>query len=296
MKKPKGIYLILSFITLFFTGCIKDYQLDCPGRVNLTFSYTGDTNDASMFTKMIDQVTVLVFNSNGEHILTQTIDKQKLSISRGTELTLDAGTYSVICWANAFENTEITGNKSIAEKRIHHPNFPKGTYVPTMDHIYYGQHTIAIADNDKLTENIPFSGAHINLKVYIDSSIFKNPTKDIPTVEAHNLLPEYDMQMQSTQPFGTTYYPQTVKNQESGLYECFFQVLRFDNINPVKIEIKNKSGESVYKLDLKTYMAENNISVNGKNEATVPIFFEYTDLGISVNVPKWEETIVEPEV
>lgn len=295
MKKPKGMYLLLSVIALLLTGCIRDYQLDCPGRVNLTFSYTGDTNDTSMFAKMIDQVTVLVFNSEGEHILTQIIDKQKLSVFKGTELTLDAGTYSIVCWANAFENTEVTENNRISEKRVHHPNFLKGTSIPTMDHIYYGQHTITVADNDKLTENIPFSGAHINIKVYVDSSIFKNSNEEVPTVEAHNILPQYDMQMGSTQPFQTTYYPHTVKNRENGLYECFFQVLRFEDDNPVKIEIKNKSGLSVYKLDLKTYMAENNISVNEKNEATVPVLFEYTDLGISVSVPKWEGIIVEPE-
>ena len=71
-------------------------------------------------------------------------------------------------------------------------------------------------------------------------------------------------------------------------------MLNFQDENPVIIESKDQIEQPGYKIELKTYMADNKISVNGKNEATIPILIEYTDLGIEVKLPEWIVNEVQP--
>ena len=93
--------------------------------------------------------------------------------------------------------------------------------------------------------------------------------------------------MAFTMPYATTYYPETTYNIERKLSQTLFQVLNFRDDNAISIDIKNPDGELKCTVDLKKYMTENNISVNNKNEATVQILVEFTDLGTIIKIPEW---------
>ncbi len=49
-------------------------------------------------------------------------------------------------------------------------------------------------------------------------------------------------------------------------------------------------------VNLEKYMIDNNISVDGRNEATVRLLFEFTDLGVTVTIPGWTGGDVDPEI
>ena len=107
-------------------------------------------------------------------------------------------------------------------------------------------------------------------------------------------MPQYNMEMISVQPYSTSYYPETSFNKERGVSQTLFQVLRFNDDNPVSIEVKGSGGESKCNIELKKYMADNKISVNGKNEATVSVLVEDTDLGVEIKLPEWIINEVTP--
>lgn len=290
MKRVASILFCILFISQ--AACIRDDRSHCPSPVNayLTFSYTGDTNEPEMFAQMIDHVTLMAFGEDGKRVVSSTINKSELERLQGTELFLEPGNYRIICWGNADEHTEMTACEDFTTGRLHHPDFLTDADIPTNSHLYHGTYTLSVPSDGIVTGDIPFRAAHINVEVYIRGASIKEHS-----IQAHQLMPQYNLEMADNQPFETTYYPQSVYNEERMLEECLFQVLRFSDDNPVVIEIRQPSGD-ILAIDLKQYMAENKITVNGKNEATVPVLVEYNDLGVVLKIPEWLVHDVTPGV
>lgn len=280
-------------------GCIKEDMSNCPPEFNteLTFSYTGDEGNPALFAQVFNQVTLFVFNATDGQLIaenTQVIDKASLTAFQGARLSLDAGKYTIICWGNATnENTEFAQNQTLATGRVHHPNYSKGTAIPTNDHLYYGEYNITVTTAGKVSGEIPFKGAHINMEVFVSGFSTQGNAASQPIIECHNLMPQYDLKMNATQPFGTTYYPTVGYDTENKVDAALFQTLRFGDDNTIRIVVKNKAGETKHTVNLKEYMLTNTIKVDNKNEATVRILIEFSDLGVTVTVPKWNDNDVE---
>lgn len=295
---------MLAAVFASATGCIKEDMSDCPPLSNteLTFSYTGDRQDPAMFARMIDRVTLFVFDrTGGRHILHKTVEKAELNAFQGTELYLPAGDYRIVAWGNAFGNTEILFS-SLSEGRVHAPAYAASGRIATNDHLYYGDYDITVpAAEDlpgKVTGDIPFRGAHIDMDIYVKSFGLPSDPATWPVLEIANLMPQYDIRMNAAQPFGTTYHPVVTWDAENKVMAAHFQVLRFADDNPVTVTVREPAPDNTAKatVDLKKYMADNSITVDGKHEAAVRLLIEFTDLGVSVTVPDWEATGTDPEI
>lgn len=294
--------MLVLFISA--TGCIKEDMSDCPPLTNteLTFSYAGDQQDPAMFSRMIDRVTLFVFDkTGGQQILNKTIEKAELNAFQGTQLYLPAGDYRIVTWGNAFDDTEIIAN-SIFTGRIHAPAYAAGDRITTNDHLYYGDYDITVpAAEDmpgKVTGDIPFRGAHIDMKVYVKSFGQASDPATWPVVEIGGLMPQYDIQMNTAQPFGTTYLPTVAWDGGNKVMAAEFQVLRFADDNPVTVTVREPAPDNTVKatVNLKEYMADNGITVDGKHEAAVSLLIEFTDLGVSVTIPDWSSSETNPEI
>lgn len=279
------------------TSCIQEGLLPCPPTVNLqlTFSYMGDTGDPSMFARRITHVTLMVYDEDEKLVLNRNLNKNELTQYQGTELYLEPGKYRIVCWGNANEYTQLEKCDFFGEGRLHHPNLPGGEKISTNSHLYYGSYSTTVSDEQTVSGDIPFRGAHINVEVYVRGMVTADTPDNLPHIETNNLTPQYNMDMVSTMPYATTYYPETTYNTERNLNQALFQVLNFRDDNPIFINIKNPEGELQCKVNLKEFMADNNISVNGKNEATVALLVEFTELGVIIKVPGWSGNEINPE-
>ena len=289
--------ILLCSLNFLFFSCIREGLIECPPEVNLelTFSYLGDANDPSMFIRNIDQVTLMVYDDSEDLVLSLNLNKNELTTRQGVELCLTPGNYRIICWGNAYEHTLFSQCESFAGGKLHHPFLKEKGRIPTNSHLYYGSYTVQVPEGGIVQGDIPFCGAHINMEVYVRNMITSANTSDTKMqIEAHNLMPEYNMEMLPTQPYSTAYYPETTFNAEKSLSQTLFQVLRFNDDNPVSIEIKDPTQAFNCTIQLKKYMVDNKISVNDKNEATVPILVEFTDLGTEVKLPEWIVNEVDP--
>lgn len=304
MKLLKTICALTAFALL--GGCIKEDMSDCPPEVNtsLTFSYTGDTNDPAMFGTMIDRVDLFVFDrQSGQHILTKTIGKTDLRAFQGTELYLPEGDYRILAWGNAFDNTEILYS-SLSTGRVHAPayNTTPQSRITTNDHLYYGDYNITVPATDNVpqsvTGDIPFHGAHINIEIFVKNFGHANVPATYPVVEMTNLMPQYDIQKTAMQPFATTYYPFVEWDAVNTVATSCFQVLQFADYNTISVVIREPAPDNTVKatIDLRQYMFDNNITVNGRNEATVSLLVEFTDLGVTVTIPDWESGDMDPDI
>ncbi|WP_295962459.1 FimB/Mfa2 family fimbrial subunit [uncultured Alistipes sp.] len=299
MKKLSKTLCILTSLALS-AGCINEDMSDCPPPFNaeLTFSYAGDRQEPEMFSRMIDGVTLVVFDrASGRHILDKKVVKADLNRFPGTQLYLPAGDYRIVCWGNAFDDTELLFG-SLAEGRVHAPAYGGGSRIATNDHLYYGDYDITVPAAGEVSGDIPFRGAHIDMQVYVKGLGQPSEPAAWPVIEVGNLMPQYDIQMNAIQPFGTTYYPATAWDAENKVVAACFQVLRFADDNPVTVTVREPSPGNAVKavVDLKGHMEKNGISVDGRHEAAVSLLIEFTDLGVTVTIPDWSTSITEPEI
>lgn len=265
----------------------------CPYNAILTFRYNND-QERDIFAEKIDNVTVFIFSTDGRFITSKVISKPELMENQSTSLDLISGDYHFVCWGNAGENTKFTNTADLLSARLQHPNMITRGNIPTNDHLYFGTCDLSIPDNDILSAEVCFSSAHINLEVYVKGTTGLPDV--LPQVEVHNLKPQYDFTMS---PLGdeTTYYPVSVYDEERHVAATRLQTLRFDDDNPIIIEIKDPqgSGNNIARVDLKEFMAKNKIHVTGIQEATVEILLEFEKLGVTVTVPNWESEEITPE-
>lgn len=292
----------ICILSLLFAicGCINEDLSDCPPKINtfLKFSYYGDSNDATMFAKMIDRVTLFVFDEGGQQVYTTTIDKAELA-SQTYEFYLRPGKYRIVCWGNAFDGTTaITGGTALADLRVHHPNFDlSGVKIDSNDALYMGELSVTVPADGNVSGDVVFTGAHCDLNIYIEGFGIMNNPSTYAIVEVANVMPQYDLLKNAKQPFTYTYYPSTVWDAEHQMTATSLQTLLFGDDNPIIIYIKNPiTGEINYEINLKEYMAENNIHIDGKNERVVSIQISFLDLGVIVTVPEWVIIEMRPEI
>ncbi|NDV59333.1 FimB/Mfa2 family fimbrial subunit [Bacteroides sp. 519] len=287
--------ILFCCISLILSSCLGEDRSDCP-TARLTFSYLGDTNDPAMFANNIHFVTLMVYNKNQQLVMTRELSKHDLMNFQGVTLALASGNYQIICWGNINQhNEQLSGHESLLVGRLHHSSLTTDRQIPTNSHLYYGSYQLEIPEKRFAEGDIRFCGAHINMEIFVRNMSASNAPNKWPVIEAHNLMPQYNMEMKSAMPYATTYYPETEYNTDWRVHQILFQTLNFGDDNPVIINLKDNNGISKCKVDLKQYMADNKISVDDKNEATVPILFEFTDVGVEIKLPEWIVNNVDPE-
>lgn len=303
--KILSIPFLAATALLLFAGCINDDLSDCPpphSEMRLTFSYLGDTQDPAMFSRKIDGVNLYVFDrTGGELVMQKTVAKADLDRFQGTELVLPDGDYRIVCWGNAFSDTEILCS-SLAGGCVHAPAYGAGQRIPTNDHLYHGDYDIRVpatyAASGNATGDIPFRSAHIDMEIYIKGFGHSTDTQTWPAIELGGLMPQYDMRMGSSQPFTTAYHPAVTWNADREVLASVFQVLRFADDNAVTVTVRGPAPDNEVKasISLSDYMIDNDISVDGIHEAVVRMLIEFTDLGVTISVPDWSAGDIEPEI
>lgn len=275
MKLLKILTLIILTLPLWMTGCIGDDLSDCPpvGKLTLSFSYPN-------FDQRISGVTVGVYDSNKRLVDYRRVNKTDLDIFRGIALNLNLGDYTAVCWANAFDNTQIEGTNIgdlLSGQEVAHPGYFNNSTIPSNDALFYGIHTFSVlADDNVQNETVAFTPAHIRLVVQLkglESTQEGAPTADYPYIRVNNLEPAYDYTMTS-QGGPKTYYPGiTTVEPTNKLVESDFNVLRFGETNPITIEVmENKTTNNVlHTVDLQTFIAAHNIEIEDGKEVTIPI-------------------------
>lgn len=297
------VLIFLSIIVL--SGCIKEDLSDCPtGNVSLTFRYTGNTlDDLSWFNKMIDRVNLYVFDHEGKLVINAVQQLENFFLSKSqTELWLEPGNYTIICWGNIFDNTLVSNYTTIMNGRVNHPDYGTiGKTLATQDHNYYGTLEITVPQNGKVAGEIKFKGAHINLEIVMKGWEMMQTSADFPYVEIQNVMPLYTIDMLDTAPYSYTYVPEITRNNNESYIVASLQTFRFADDNPLVVVVKNQShGKTFASINLKKAMEDSDITVNGLNEATVRLILDFTDYGkdlsVKISVEGWSKKTPIPEL
>ena len=300
MTKVLKSILIPCLLLLTVTGCIDDDRGNCPPEqlVRLVFRYTAG-GEQNVVNKYIDAANITVFDSEGKPVSDLQVNKEQLLDPQGVLLPVEEeGKYSVICWGNMGENTEIIKGNSPETSTIQHPNYTKGTRVPTHDPLYYSITPVTVSGTEEIQNKTEFICAYIGLDIYIKTPETTTRATAAPVVEVHNLTPQYDFRMNPVNPFSETYYPDVTFDAGQGVYAAHLNVLRFtDEENPTEIEIKDSgNGKTIHRMKLKEFMQAQNppISVAENTEVKIPVLIDCSGLNVTVTLPQWGSEDITP--
>lgn len=276
------------FLAILMTGCIKEDLDDCGAY--LYFSYLGDFNK-EIFPQKIGKVNLYVYDQNENLVETIVLNKSELDKSQGTMLNLPAGDYHIVCWGNAYDDTQINNSSDLNSGIVGAPGYFSNDVIATNDSLYIGSKDLRLSGDIISNDTVYFSSSHIKMLVEL---IGLEGSSSPLRVEVGNLSPQVDFRKNfSTEK--VTYYPPVKAGNTTGAFDARFNVLRFNDDNDVYINlVDNETDEVVYTLNLKDFMSENRITVNGINEAFIGISFRFN--GFSVTVKPWDEETIIPGV
>lgn len=298
MKLLKAILSIILIIT--FAGCINEDTSKCKDCDNIAFNF-----DYLNFPEKITRVNIGFFNANGILVESKQVDKSELDDFQGIKTDLEPGSYTAICWANAFDKTLIRGldiDTKLENGAVTHPNLGLSLPVTGNDSLFYASLKFNIPESGGYTGDIKFKMAYIRFKVCVQglySTSSGEPPVNYPYIRINNLKPVYDFQMQ---PIGNpvSYYPQVIVDtgERKAMSQC--DVFRFKQDNDITIDVLNNTTENktIHTVDVKQFINDNNITITDDNEVVIPILITFDEEGasITIKVSKWEENIIIPEL
>ncbi|MDR1345019.1 MAG: FimB/Mfa2 family fimbrial subunit [Tannerellaceae bacterium] len=298
--KQKRIKIVLFCVLagVLSSSCIDEDLSGCPfGTGNNTFFEIRYSDPASS----VSQVRIGIFDSSGNFV------KETDGSAHTVPLSLAPGSYTAVCWGNAFDKTRIDGfavGNVISRVRVHHPAYAgnlsyAGTEtIPANDSLYYGRITFTKLQDQDLAETITVKPAHIKLRVTVAglSGIQAGtPPQDYPLIRVRNLKAVYDAGM-NTLGGDVSYYPR-LEAQAVGTATARCDVLRFSNDNPVVIEVEAPGSEDgntvLHSVGLKEFMEANHIIVTDGQEVRIAMQITFSGERVTVTMQPWGGIPVE---
>lgn len=287
----KAAVICVSLLTLLMAGCIKEDLEDC--YTTLYFSYLGD-GTREIFLEKTGKVDMYVYNESGALVQSVVLNRNDLQRKQGFTLQLPDGRYKVVCWGNAYADTQVTNGTALHSGLVGTPHYFTKDRIITNDSLYFGSRDVDLSADIYGVDTVRFSSAHIKMKIELAGlDDMKLPGNTSPIeVEMGNLRPAVDF-LKTFSDENISYYPVSKFEEASGVFGLQFNVLRFNDEDDVYIRLMNKeTGNVAYNVNLKDFMKENKITVNGVNEAVVGIRFRFNNTSIIVR--PWEEEDIRP--
>lgn len=305
--------LSLTGLLLSTAGCVRDKYGDCPPanryRVSLEFSLRDDRGD-NVFNSHISAVDLGIYDSGGALVMTKNLSGTELQQYRGTELTLDPGTYYVVGWGNVGDNTRYKGV---------YDSLPHGPYITyndltdgltdgfgaDADKIYYapdsrsraeglsGAYLMRVDPVAGYSGILEFTPAHRTVKIYIAGY------DGTPGVELRNIpagLAWFGMAWltdQSGSKLRQTASRTTRPEEKDGTWydHAAFDTFHFDEDNDIVLNVTDRmSPEPAFTITLNEALEE----IGFPAGVTISIMLEFTPAGVEISLPQWENQEVDP--
>lgn len=310
----KILYQSLIVALLFLLGgCIRENNEDCPvvgsqHNVTLMFRYLDDSG-SDVFPQEIDKVDLFVFDANGRFVRRVQVLKAELNTFQGVIMELDPGTYRIVCWGNASSRTQINEpdiNSSMKDFFIYFTGsdsadplyYSVGTRGAEGDIPYY---TLEVPANRSVAGIIDFTSQYNVIEVYVKGfSDSNNPGRETtPDIEVRDLTPGYyfDMEPLKGQTKSFEQASEMVATPQGIMAGARFYTPDFNEDNQININIiKNSTGETVATVNLREFLIQNDIHLDGRGVQTIRIYIEFKNGNVYITIPEWDSTEVVPEV
>lgn len=267
-----GVTAILLFLAL--TSCIDDSTDGCPAGLSLRFEYTLNESNEDLFADQVTHLDLYLYDKDGYYVKSYKLLQSELENGNTFPLSLPAGSYTFVTWANMPDGAyQCTSGSKLEDMRVK-LNASDDEADPAYLSLFHGMTTISVFDN---SSTYPVYGlrfediAPIATKAQNIISLTQN------TILLHILLKETtetnplkigDYSISITSSNGTYRYDNSVVGDEQLSYKpgyslvdeytlkSDFTLLRLYADDDTHIQIKNAQGKVIYDESLTTKIME----------------------------------------
>lgn len=283
------------------SGCVWD-----ENNVTITFHCT-DGAGADVFPRDIASVDAFIFDEQDLLTAHRRFDAAALGEFRGWKLSLPAGEYSVLCWANVESNSYFSAIEpdltAMGECRVEIDSAATETgdavfYAPRKRHPHAealtgaaatADYSLAVPAAGPASKEMHFTRAYRALNVYVTG--FSDGGQR-PVIEAANLWRGYDFMYNTLD--GRVSFAQTAHMAEITGIQADLASFRHafgEIMNDMLVTIRKSSDNSVvWTVDLREFIDENPAAL--KND--IDLLIEFGDLGVTVGIPGWVDNPLTP--
>jgi len=292
--------LILSFLLISFSSCIRDHVADCERNTTLTlrFAYADLTDD--LFRNQIPFLDLLLFTSDTllhQHIR---IPSSDLSPEATFTLTVEPDAYFIIAWGGHRREVYLTPEAGLHlnDFRYHHDE-----EAIRSGHLYYapsgaprlpepGKYIVSVEEGKETIHFLPFMSATHVVHIYIKG------LEDITGAEAflENIPAGYDAHLVPVWENPLAYTQHCVAEIVEGerIWKSSFYIPHFDNENEITAGVRVAEKGFCHTQSLAEHMRTHQLSVTDGSASEIHLVFEYREgVLVQITLPTWDSILTE---
>jgi hypothetical protein len=285
---------------LFHAGCFKqDYSM-CPpvSNVKLDFRLIGN-ND---FAGNVASVNSYIYDTMGNHLRTEHLDKNDLDNYQGMSIFLTPGDYRMVFWANV-SDTSIAGYQDNETGYVRYSELcynPQGTVTTDADKLWYGPCTtqrsepkgipqeyyqLTVPAEGEYSDEVLFTHAHRSIEIYVEG------LPSLPTVEIEELPEMLEFQGMDVHTETVKVFQYTTALEKNGIDYAFanFDTLYFEDSAEadITVVIHDIDKGEICRMSLADAIAESGADPTA---LTISLLFKYISGNVTVTIPGWNST------
>lgn len=253
-KSLTGVTAILLFFAL--TSCIDESTDGCPDGLSLRFEYTLNESNEDLFADQVTHLDLDLYDKDGYYVKSYKLLQSELKNGNTFPLSLPAGSYTFVTWANMPDGAyQYTSGSKLEDMRVK-LNVSDDEADPVYLSLFHGITSIAVAKTVNNQQTISLTQNTILLHILLKETTETNPLK----------IGDYSISITSSN--GTYRYDNSVVGDERLSYKpgyslvdeytlkSDFTLLRLYAGDDTHIQIKDTQGKVIYDESLTTKIME----------------------------------------
>ena len=303
MNRTTNILLCICLMALL-AACIREDRSDCP-RTIIHLEYKAD-GEVSVIKEYVEEVNLYIFNKEGHRLRNYSMTE----LSDGSiKMNLNEDEYTLVTVGNAKKHTYVHEAPSDQREQFYlqHPNwYQAGDVVETHDHNYIGEVKISVSNNGiEHCDTISLRSAHVNMEIEITGLDAPATRADIPyTLRIEKSHARINFYNELSAMGEETIQPTLTYDDEKKCYRTTnLALFRMDQNGqvtrqscPHQVALLDADGTEMVRYNLYDYLQRfaEQIDVT-KQEATIPLEIQFTQLGVEIVLPGWNIEDVNPD-
>lgn len=253
-KSLTSVTAILLFFAL--TSCIDDSTDGCPDGLSLRFEYTLNESNEDLFADQVTHLDLDLYDKDGYYVKSYKLLQSELKNGNTFPLSLPAGSYTFVTWANMPDGAyQYTSGSKLEDMRVK-LNVSDDEADPTYLSLFHGITSMVVGKTVNNQQTISLTQNTILLHILLKETTETSPLK----------IGDYTISITSSN--GTYRYDNSVVGDEQLSYKpsyslvdeytlkSDFTLLRLYAGDDTHIQIKDTQGKVIYDESLTTKIME----------------------------------------
>lgn len=299
-----GLGRVLGLLLLLLAACIREDRSDCRNTI-IHLEYLAD-GEESVIKEYVEEVNLYIFDNAGHRLRNYSMTELP---DGSIKMNLDEDEYTLVTVANASKHTSVIEGAAGQREQFYlqHPNwYQAGDVVETHDHNYIGEVKISVSNNGiEHCDTISLRSAHVNMEIEITGLDAPATRADIPyTLRIEQSHARINFYNQLSAMGEETIQPTLTYDAEEGCYHTTdLALFRMDQDGvvtretcPHQVVLLDATGAELVRYSLYDYLQRfaNEIDVT-RQEATIPLEIQFSQLGVEIVLPGWNIEDVNPD-